>query len=48
MVNADLANYSGALGAAQMLPDGNLAFTSGFHRHPATSGSPSRCSPMAP
>ena len=30
VVNADLGNYSPALGSAQMLPDGNLVFTSGF------------------
>ena len=30
VVNADLGNYSSALGGAQMLPDGNLAFTSGL------------------
>ncbi len=30
VVNADLGNYSGALGSAQLLPNGNLAFTSGF------------------
>ena len=49
VVNADLGNYSAALGAAQMLPNGNLAFTSGFQGSaPATSGSQSRCSPMAP
>ena len=30
VVNADLGNYSAALGSAQMLPNGNLAFTSGF------------------
>ena len=30
VVNADLGNYSSALGSAQMLPNGNLAFTSGF------------------
>jgi hypothetical protein len=29
VVNADLGNYSTALGSAQMLPNGNLAFTSG-------------------
>ena len=29
VVNADLGNYSAALGSAQMLPNGNLAFTSG-------------------
>src|SRR5262249_24845970 len=28
VVNADLGNYSSALGAAQMLPNGNLDFTS--------------------
>ena len=30
VVNADLGNYSFALGSAQMLPNGNLDFTSGF------------------
>ena len=30
VVNADLGNYSSALGGAQMLPNGNLDFTSGF------------------
>ena len=30
VVNADLGNYSSALGSAQMLPNGNLAFTSGL------------------
>ena len=30
VVNADLGNYSAAVGAAQMLPNGNFAFTSGF------------------
>jgi len=30
VVNANLGNYSTALGSAQMLPNGNLAFTSGF------------------
>jgi hypothetical protein len=30
VVNADLGNYSPALGSAQMLPNGNLAFTSGI------------------
>ena len=30
VVNADLGNYSPALGSAQMLPNGNLAFTSGY------------------
>jgi arylsulfate sulfotransferase len=30
VVNADLGTYSAALGSAQALPDGNLAFTSGF------------------
>ena len=30
VANADLGNYSTALGSAQMLPNGNLAFTSGF------------------
>ena len=29
MVNADLGNYAAALGSAQMLPNGNLVFTSG-------------------
>ncbi len=29
VVNADLGNYSSALGAAQLLPNGNLDFTSG-------------------
>ena len=29
VVNADLGNYSPALGSAQLLPNGNLAFTSG-------------------
>ena len=29
VVNADLGNYSAALGSAQVLPNGNLAFTSG-------------------
>ena len=49
VVNADLGNYSAALGSAQMLPNGDLAFTSGFQGvAPATSGSQSRCSPMAP
>ncbi len=30
VVNADLGNYSLALGSAQILPNGNFAFTSGF------------------
>jgi hypothetical protein len=30
VVNADLGNYSFALGSAQLLPNGNLAFTSGW------------------
>ena len=30
VVNADLGNYSPALGAAQLLPNGNLQFTSGL------------------
>jgi hypothetical protein len=30
VVNADLGNYSFALGGAQLLPNGNLAFTSGI------------------
>ena len=30
VVNADLGNYSQAVGAAQRLPNGNLAFDSGF------------------
>src|SRR5262249_49525255 len=30
IVNADMGNYSAALGSAQMLPNGNLDFTSGF------------------
>ncbi len=30
VVNADLDTYSAALGSAQVLPDGNLAFNSGF------------------
>ena len=30
VVNADLGNYSTALGSAQMLPNGNLDFNSGF------------------
>jgi hypothetical protein len=30
VVNADLGNYSAALGSAQLLPNGNLAFTSGY------------------
>jgi hypothetical protein len=29
VVNADMGNYSAFLGSAQMLPNGNLAFTSG-------------------
>src|SRR5262249_14191547 len=29
-VNADLGNYALAVGSAQRLPNGNLAFTSGF------------------
>jgi arylsulfate sulfotransferase len=29
LVNADMGNYSSFLGSAQMLPNGNLAFTSG-------------------
>ena len=29
VVNADMGNYSDFLGSSQMLPDGNLAFTSG-------------------
>jgi hypothetical protein len=33
VVDADLGNYSAALGAAQMLPNGDLDFTSGF-QHP--------------
>jgi hypothetical protein len=30
VLNADLGNYSGALGTAQKLPNGNYSFTSGF------------------
>lgn len=30
VLNADLGNYSLALGAAQTLPNGNYSFTSGF------------------
>ena len=30
VVNADLGNYSSALGSAQLLPNGDLDFTSGF------------------
>ena len=30
VVNADMGNYSSALGSAEMLPNGNLAFESGF------------------
>jgi hypothetical protein len=29
LVNADMGNYSSFLGSAQMLPNGNLTFTSG-------------------
>jgi arylsulfate sulfotransferase len=35
VVNADLGNYSSALGAAQVLSNGNLDFTSGFLAGPA-------------
>src|SRR5262249_22248738 len=39
VVNADLGNYSPALGSAQSLPNGNLAFTSGFlTQGPSNSG----------
>ena len=34
VVNADLGNYSFALGTAQMLPNGNLQFTSGIQGSP--------------
>ena len=30
-LNIDLGNYSGALGSAEKLPNGNFVFTSGFH-----------------
>jgi hypothetical protein len=30
VVNADLGNYASAVGSAQMLPNGNLDFDSGF------------------
>src|SRR5262249_53653213 len=33
-LNADLGNYSFAVGSAQRLPNGNLAFTSGFQAGP--------------
>ena len=29
VVNADMGNYSDFLGSSELLPDGNLAFTSG-------------------
>jgi hypothetical protein len=29
VVNADIGNYSDFLGSSEILPDGNLAFTSG-------------------
>ena len=29
VVNADMGNYSAFLGSSEMLPNGNLAFTSG-------------------
>ena len=29
VVNADMGNYSDFLGSSEILPDGNLAFTSG-------------------
>ena len=49
VVNADLGNYSPALGAAQMLPNGNLDFTSGLQGNlPNTrqsSGRQSKCTP---
>ena len=52
VVNADLGNYSPALGAAQLLPNGNLDFTSGLQGNLAqsrqSSGKPSRCCPTAP
>ncbi len=34
VVNVDLGNYSFALGSAQLLPNGNLAFTSGIQGSP--------------
>src|SRR5262249_2559278 len=37
VVNADMGNYSDFLGSSQMLPNGNLAFTSGGL---STSGKP--------
>ena len=49
VVNADLGDYSSAVGSAQLLPNGNLVYTSGLQgQEPTPSGSRSRCSPMAP
>jgi hypothetical protein len=46
VVNADLGNYSAALGSAQVLPNGNLAFTSGFQgSFPAVIGQSIEVSP---
>ncbi len=35
VVNADMGNFSPAVGSAQQFPDGNLAFTSGFLTSPS-------------
>ena len=35
LVDADMGNYSAALGWAQLLPNGNLSFVSGFQQDPA-------------
>jgi len=35
LVDADMGNYSAALGWAQLLPNGNLSFVSGFQQEPA-------------
>ena len=39
-LNADLGVYSGALGSAQLLPDGNFHFDAGFLLSTSASGSP--------
>ena len=36
VVNADLGGYTPAVGASQLLPNGNLAFTAGFWEHNPT------------
>ncbi len=45
LVNADLGNYSAALGSAQVLPNGNLDFTSGILGAPPFYGQSIEVSP---